>query len=351
MPTDRARPQTALAAVDGLTTLALLRAAVRTPTVLFGVMGLVVVIGFGVMDRLRTVGLSGLEMFALVALVGLGVGVAAVAGARRELDGPFGFALMPPAQQAALALRRGGAGLGLGLMVVAALVAVARPDLLIRLMPAALAGGLVGSIVGTALGWLSGRVGAGLPSQDLRGRSPALSWLGRAIGPIVLIGLALQAQVYGATTQAQMLGLGAGVAAVLMTLPVDPIRLNLLAATPQSMARLVLPFALPPMVVGTVAGLAAGLVAGLAPAVAIGAGLALGLVGGMARMFLGLAALGRSDRAARTAGTIELLLILVLPIAGPLAIGSAALIWIGGRLVWLWRRGKRVRWLDPEGER
>ena len=341
----------ALAAIDGLTAVALARAAMRTPSVLIGVLILAGVLGFGLMDRLRTVGLTGSETFALACLMAMGVGSAATVGARRELEGPFGFSLMSPIQQFGLALRRAVFGLVPVLVVLAGLVAIARPDLWAEVTPLALAGASVGTAGGVVLGWASGQIPLGRLTEAWSGRGVSLAWLGRGIGPIVLIGLAIQAQGYGATTQAQMLAVGAAVAAVLATLPVDPARLNLVATVHQSMARLVMPLALPPMIAGVPAGVGAGLVAGLAPILALMAGLGLGLVGGLARVFLGLAALGRSEKAARTAGIIELMLAMVLPIAGPLAIGSAALIWIGGRLVWLWRRGERVRWLDPESER
>lgn len=314
---------------------------------------MIAILGFGLAERLRTTELDARTV--LAATVGMGVilGAGFASQARAALEGPFGFALIRPAQMIGLIVRRAGLVMLVLTAAALALVAAVRPDAWLMVAAAALAGAVLGTGAGALLGLVWARV-AERPRPvwpvlaRLKGWGPGL-W--RATPSVGLLLLALQARGFGAETPAQILGMAAAVSAVVAVLPVDPARLNLLAATPQSMARLILPLAVPPLLAGVAGGAIAGVIAGLTPAVIAAAAFGLGVIGALARLFLALAALGRSEAAARTAGTVELLVALILPFAGPLAIGSAALVWIGARMLWLWRRGLKVRWLDPEGER
>lgn len=352
MPT-RARPQGALARVDALTAVALVRAAVKSPTVLLGVIAMTAIAGFGLADRLAQVAPDARTVFAIAVGVGLALGTAFASQAQGELEGPFGFVLVRPAQMAGLILRRAGRVLALLTAGLIALVAATRPEAWPMTAAVALPGAALGTAAGAGLGRLwrpsavLSRTGGSIFARLGVWRARLL----RAAPSVVLMLLALQARGYGAETQAQILAGASAVSAVAAVLPVDPVRLNLLAVTSQSMARLILPLAIPPFVTGLLFGAIAGFIGGLATKPVLVAALALALVGAVARVFLGLSALGRSPAAARTAGAIELLVALLLPLVGPLAMGPIAIIWILGRMIWLWRRGRRVRWLDPEGER
>jgi len=341
-----------LATVDAVTAAALVRAAVKSPTVLLGAAGILAVLGFGLMDRLRANTPDASTVWWIALGVGASVSASVASQIKTELEGPFGFVLIRPMHRMALILRRAGAALALIAGALLALVAVAQPASWALTASATLVGAAVGASAGAGFGWLAPRASA----LRLDGSALALIQIhGRRLAPLVaLIGLAalaLQARFYGAETTAQMLTVAAAAPAVMAALPVDPAKLAMLAGAPQSMLRLIAPLAIRPAAVGVGVGTAAGLAIGLPVGIVVASAFALGAVGALARVFLGLAALGRSAKAARTAGAVELILALVLPIAGPLAIGAAALGWIGVRLVWLWRRGRRVRWLDPEGER
>lgn len=352
MPT-KAQPQRALARLDALTAVALIRAAVKSPAVLLGVIAIVAIAGFGLADRLRSVELDTRTVFIVAVGLSVMIGAGFVSQARAALEGPFGFVLIRPADMTGLILRRAGTVLLLLMAGLLALVGAVRPEAWLMVAGVALPGAALGLGLGMIL-WLGWAHGAAQPQRAwtiltrLKGWGPRL-W--RAAPSLALWLLAIQARGYGAETSAQILTTAAAVSGVLAVLPVDPVRLNLLATAPQSMARLIMPLAVAPLLAGVAGGTVAGLISGLTPGLAAAAGLALGVIGALARVFLGLAALGRSETAARSAGAVELLVAVILPFAGPLAIGSAALVWIGGRMVWLWRRGRRVRWLDPEGER
>lgn len=351
MPTE-ARPQGALARIDALTGAALMRAAVKSPTVLLGAAGLLAVLGFGLMDRLRTNALD--TSTAWWVALGAGALISAIFASqiKTELEGPFGFVLIRPMQRMALILRRAGVAVALIAGALLAMVAVAQPLSWMPTAPAVLVGAAVGALAGAGLGWSAPRASMpGLDGSVLARIQVQTRRLAPLVALIGLVALALQARFYGAETTARMLALAAAVSAVMAALPVDPAKLAMLAGAPQSMLRLIGPLTIRPAAAGVGVGTAAGLAVGMPVGMVVASAFALGAVGALARVFLGLAALGRSARTARTAGAVELMLALILPIAGPLAIGAAALGWIGVRLVWLWRRGRRVRWLDPEGER
>lgn len=352
MQTSGSQPQRALATLDALTAAALVKAAVKSPTLLLGVVGVLAVFGFGLTEHLRTGPLDAPTTFWIAMGLGVLVSMGVASRTRTELEGPFGFVLIRPGQRMVLILRRAGIALALIVSALIVAVAIAQPQAWAGLTPLAFVGAAAGVVAGTGLGWLFSRASA--PRLDGSAWAQLLFQARRlapALAPIGLIALAVQARFYGAESTSQILAMAAAATAVLAALPVDPAKLTMLAGTPQSMLRLIGPLAIRPAAVGVLAGAAAVMAVGLPVKMVLAAAVALGAVGALARVFLGLAALGRSEKAARTAGAVELMLALILPIAGPLAIGVAALGWIGVRLVWLWRRGRRVRWLDPEGER
>lgn len=339
--------------MDAVATLAFARMARNQPVVLLGGGACLAVLVFGLADRLGSASLTAGFWTAGAALVGALVGTSVGRAAGSGLEGPFGFVLARPMQAGLVALRRTLAWLMPVMIVVPAIVAWRRPeawlDWMPGLLPAAAIGAAVGVVLGQAAGGLVERGRALIPVPRM-GDDPRRRLVGQLMLTAGLLGAAWMAGRQGSEGLAQLLAVGAALSALAATAAVDPARLAILAATPMSMAQLVLPMAVRPALTGLIVGAAAGAVLGHPPAVALGMGLVLALVGGLARVFLTLAALGRSQRAARTAGTVELLIVGVLPFAGPLAIGAAAGVWVVVRLVWLWRRGVRVRWLDPENE-
>jgi len=343
----------ALARIDLLTGGALAQAAVRSPTVVFGVIGILAALGFGLNERVRSMGLDPQTASVVGLALGLAVAAGVAARAQQALEGPFGFVLVRPVQMIVLVLRRAGGVLAALLTGLMAVVGLARPEILPMFAATVVPGAVLGGIGGACLGLVWARAGSGqLAGGAALSRVRHLgSRLRQVVPSAILLALALQARMLGADTPSQLLAVAGAVAGVIVVLPVDPRWLNLMGKAPQSMSWLILPLALPPALVGVFCGVVAGVITGAAPQLVGLTVLVLSGVGVVARIFLALAALGRTDAGARTAGTTELALALLLPIAGPLAIGSAALIWIGGRLVWLWRRGRRVRWLDPASDR
>lgn len=85
------------------------------------------------------------------------------------------------------------------------------------------------------------------------------------------------------------------------------------------------------------------LLLGAAPAAALGLGALATLAAATLRVVLALSSLGRSKIGAQQAAAVELL---VLALIGASGLFLLAPLWIAIRLIWLWRRGERVRWRE-----
>lgn len=346
------QPQAALAAIRALQALDLLRVLIRSPTTLLVGALLAAFIGAGAVQSLERTTATPAQAALAVLLSAFVTGFGAARIRTAERDGPFGFLLAQPSVRWAVGVRRAGMAVGAMLVLAITAVAVVRPAALGAWLAPALIGGGIGTLLAaTAAAWLP--IFDVIHGLSLRARLPS-----RLAGPllIVLPWLALvvgaaRSEAQAAHAPAQLFAALAIAAAVLPCLRIDPRRLNLLALTPQPMARLILPLAAPAAVIGLIATPPAALAAGLGMPFALGLALVLAIMAGAARIFLGLAALGRSERAANMAGGVELAIVGVMPTTGPAAIGPLALVWVLGRFAWLWRRGGRVRWLDPEDGR
>lgn len=350
MPSE-ARPLLAIASVEARQAATLGRLALKSPTLMLGGAVLALFVGARLVQKLGLVELSPGQLAATGATAGLLLGLSAARSRATALEGPFGFVLMQPQMRLLNGLRRAGLAVAALLLLFGLLMLVARPEEALLWAGAASLGAFGGGLVGTVLSGLlpmtaPGRTGA------VDGRFSRLAPLtARVLLWIALIAGALRTGAQDATGPAQLFAALALAVAVLPSLPVEPKTLNLRAVTPLSLPRLILPLAFTPAALAGLAGLASGWAAGLTPGLILGLALVVSALAGAARIFLALAALGRSEAAARTAGGVELAIAGVMPAAGPAAIGPLAALWVLARFAWLWRRGARVRWLDPEGGR
>lgn len=341
------KPQAALAAVDWARLRWLVGGLTRQPTLLIGCALLLTLGIVGFWRRLEVAEPDAWSIFAGAALLSFTAG----AGRRPTLndrEGPLGFTLVRCRSCAVLTARRTLLVLAIAFVSVAVLVVAVRPEMAAQWLSL----GLVGSVVGATLGIVI--AGSLTPVVPIRIPGARLRMSGRLCGAVLAIGLLIasaRVNVQGSIAAAQAFAALAIVCAVAPMLPVDARRLQVLAATPIPLSRLILNWTFPPAISALVFALGAGLATGLSGSHAIAMAAGLASIASLARIFLILAALGRSEVAARSAGLVELVVALLLPLAGPAALGPITAVWILGRLAWLWRRGARVRWLDVEAAR
>ena len=305
-----ARPLSAALALDRLQAAALIKALAASPIVLLGGGALVMLATMRLTLLVDELALNNVDAALAAAVLAAALMLAltlTMTEGDRAQEAPLGFAFVDPAFTARVAMTRAGLGIVPVLALVLAVVAWRRMDLILPALAGLACGGLVGVVIGGALGPVRARLSgfkkvlpAGQGSRRPTPRAPVVQGL---IGAAILAVFAFRLQAQG-VDKAAGLAAAAGVGlAALGAVKVDTTRFALLAGLPADLSRAVLPLIPLPLLIVT--------------AVATGMLLMLNVTPGAAPA-LGLIAVSG------------------LTVLAPL--------WIAIRLIWLWRRAERVRW-------
>lgn len=342
-----ARALSAALALDRLQATGLMRALIVSPVVVLGVGFLAVMVVVRLAAFAQELNLGPLDAglaagaVTVTVIMALTLSVAPREGAR---EGPLGFTFVAPSFSARVAALRAGMFSAPLLVLILTVVFWKRPDLALPVSLGLITGAVAGFALGAAVIRLSA-LEAVFPSLRVRER-PSLRTAPAAWGVVGAAALAIVAfrlQAQGAEQAAGVVA-AAGVAlAVLGAVRLDTVRFALIASLPAALWRSLLPLLpLPFLITGPVAtGML--LLLGIAPGSALGLGALAALAAMTLRLLLALSSLGRSRVGAQLAAAVELLILALIGLSGLFLVAP---LWIAIRLIWLWRRGERVRWRE-----
>lgn len=345
-----ARPLSAALALDRLQATALIKALAVSPIVLLGGGALVMLATMRLtllVDKLALNNVdAALAAAVLAAALMLALTLTMTEGERAQ-EAPLDFAFVDPTFTARLAMTRAGLMIVPVLALVLAVVAWQSMDLTLPALAGLACGGLVGVVIGGALGPVRARLSGFkkvLPAgQDSRRPTPRAPVVQGLIGAAILAVFAFRLQAQG-VDKAAGLAAAAGVGlAALGAVKVDTTRFALLAGLPADLSRAVLPLIPLPLLIVTAVATGMLLMLNVTPGAAPALGLIAGLAAAALRVILALSSLGRSRIGAQQAAAVEVLILILIAVSG---LTVLAPLWIAIRLIWLWRRAERVRWRE-----
>lgn len=337
-------------ALDRLQAAALIKALAASPVVLVGGGALVIFATIRLtllVDKLTLGSVdAALAAAALAAALMLALTLTMTAGDRAQ-EGPLGFAFVDPAFTARLAMIRAVLVIAPVLVLVLAVVAWRRTDLILPAQAGLACGVLGGVVTGGVLSPVRARLNGFktvLPAgHGSRRPTPRACVVQGLVGAAIMAVFAFRLQAQG-VDKAASIAAAAGIGlAALGAVRVDSNRFALLAGLPADLSRTALPLIPLPLLIVTAVATGMLLMLEVTPGPALALGLIAGLAAAALRVILALSSLGRSRVGAQQAAAVEVLILILIAVSG---LTVLAPLWIAIRLIWLWRRAERVRWRE-----